>query len=926
MTEQRTKTATGAPRLPATASAANGPDAAAWHALDPDAALAQLAATRHGLSTDEAADRLARYGRNELPRPRRPGMLFFYLRQFRNPLVYLLLAAAGVSLGLGDIPDAVFIFVVLQINAAIGTVQEWRAEKSAVALDQLIRQTAIVRRSGEWLSLPASVLVPGDIIRLESGGRVVADGRLIAVRELLLDESLLTGESTPVDKNMDPVGPDAALGDRRSMLFAGTAILAGRARMLVTATGSRTEIGRIATQLAGGDVTVPPLMRRLARFNRAIGIATMATIAILAAVQYLQGLDLATVFLVGVALAVAAIPEGLPVAITVALAIATNRMQARNVIVRALPAIEGLGSCTLIASDKTGTLTRNQLTVRRVRLPEGGPDIEIEGHGYEPEGAIAAGGRPLEGQASVAFRRLVECGATANEATIRHEGEGLAHIGDTVDVAFLVLAAKAGVKGRGSTDYAPSIGFVPYEPSRRFGAAFTADADEAGRAVAHVKGAAETVLPMCRDVDVDAALGDANRLAADGYRVIALACGPVARAAGERGDPACLAELKFLGLVGIIDPVRPEVPTAVARCREAGIGVVMITGDHPATALAIARELDIAGSPNQVVTGTQLTSLSDESDAFDSAVRHARVFARVEPAQKLDIVEALQRDGNIVAVTGDGVNDAPALFAADIGVAMGRGGTEVARDAADLILADDNFASIVGGVEEGRVAYDNVRRLIWLLITTGFAEIVLFLLAILFGAPIPLLAVQLLWLNLVTNGIQDVALAFERGEPNTLTRPPRPPRQPLFDRRMVTAILTTGAFMGGMAFVFYDWCLSTGMAEADARNLLLLLMVIFENMQALNARSERRSVLQVPFGANPFLIISIVGAHAVHIAAMHIPGIDTLLGIEPIGLLDWLMVLGVGLSLIVVVEIYKRTVSVWFDTHPAALARVPLER
>ncbi len=889
--------------------------ARAWHALTSSEALTVLASAEHGLAEDEAAARLRDHGPNELPRPARAGLVRIYLHQFKNPLVYLLLGATAVSLGVGELTDAAFIFVVLQSNAAIGTYQEWTAATSAAALDALIRNVVVVLRDGAPRQVDAAELVPGDVVKLESGTLVPADLRLLVGWEVTVDESLLTGESTPVTKDAQSVlAPATPLVERRNMLHAGTTVLLGRVIGVVAATGGATQVGRIAAALVSGAAAPPPLVVRLEQLSRVVGLVTLGLIVLLAGVQLAQGLPVVTVFLFAVALAVAAIPEGLPVAITVALSIGSTRMARRNVIVRALPAVEGLGACTLIASDKTGTLTCNELTVKRVllfgagRTGAGAPPLlaEVGGEGYRPRGAIVlAGGEPAP-EERAALLRLAETGALCNEASIRFTGGEVEHLGDTVDVAFLVLAAKLGLDPRALRASAPQLGLIPYEPHRRYGAGFIRDgqAGEA-QAVAHVKGAAEVLLPMCAGLDRAAALAEADRLAADGYRVIAVARGAVAMDAALAAAPEALRDLELLGLVGLIDPVRPEVPEAVARCRAAGITVVMVTGDHPDTALAIARQLDIARDAAEVVTGAALAEAGDDPGAFDRRVAGARVFARVEPVQKLAIVQALRRAGEVVAVSGDGVNDAPALSAGDIGVAMGRGGTDVARGAADLLLADDNFASIVGGVEEGRIAYDNVRKLIFLLVATGVGELVLFLLAIAFGLPLPLFAVQLLWLNLVTNGIQDIALAFETGEPGVLMRRPRPPDQPVFDRRMIEQVVLLGSWMGAVAFATFWYLLGRGMPEAEARNIVLLLMVLFENVHAFNARSERRSVFLIPFSANPFLVVAVVAAQAVHIGAMYTPGLRTVLDLQPIAFETWAGIAGVALSLLVAAEIYK---------------------
>jgi len=875
--------------------------------------LRALVSTAAGLSEAEAVDRRAVFGANVLPRRKRTGVFAIYLRQFKNPLVYLLLAATAVSLGVGDITDALFIFLVLQANAAIGAYQEWRAETNAESLDLLVQKFAVALRDGQARQLNAADLVPGDIVRLGSGAMVPADIRILEAHELSINESLLTGESLPVEKDSAALlAADAPLGDRRTMLYAGATILSGRTTGVVAGTGRETEVGRIAEALATGPAPSAPLVSRLARMSHIIGAATMVLIGLIALVQITQGVPIATVFLVAVALAVAAIPEGLPVAITVALGIATNRMARRNVIVRSLPAVEGLGACTLIASDKTGTLTCNELTIRRIWLDAASgahSDVDVSGEGYIPTGQASVDGNSLRPEEQAALQALAISGAVCNEASLRTVAGKVEHFGDTVDVAFLVLAAKLGLEPAALSEASPRIGIIPYEPQRRFGATFTGTPGF-GLATAHVKGAAEVVLPMCAGPmcagsDTARVLAQADAMAEAGFRVLAVAAGEIEETIAHDAHPNVLKNLRLLGLVGLIDPVRPEVPAAIATCRAAGIEVRMITGDHPNTALAIARELGIASAPDQVASGSQLAAASGDPAVFERLVAGAPVLARVEPIQKLAVVQALQHAGHVVAVTGDGVNDAPALAAADIGVAMGRGGTDAARGAADLILTDDNFASIVGGVEEGRIAYANVRKLIYLLIATGLGEIVLFILTIAAQLPLPLFAVQLLWLNLVTNGIQDVALAFEKGEPGVLDQPPRRPQEWLFDRRMTTQVLVAGIYMGTAGFVFYAWALAQGMPEDTARNLLLLLMVLFENAHALNARSERRSVFRVPFAANPFLIFAIVGAQGLHISAMYIPGLRDVLDMQPVGIVEWLSVLAVAASLLVVMEAFK---------------------
>jgi len=873
-----------------------------WHARSPSAIVDDLDTDRRrGLDHEAVEPRQREFGVNRLPRKRRAGVVRVFLRQFRDPLIYVLLAAAIVSVAIGNLADAAFIAAVLLLNAGLGTFQEYRAETAASALEQVITVISRVIRGGDERELEAEELVPGDLVRLESGDAVPADLRLLESAGLRVDESLLTGESTPVEKDADAdVDEDTALAERETMAHAGSTVLSGRALGVVVGTGKHTEIGRIAESLAQ-EQQVPPLVLRMRRFTRTIAVAIAVVVLVLGGVQFLRGAEPVELFFLAVALAVSAIPAGLPVAITVALSIASSRMADRNVVVRRLPAVEGLGACTLIASDKTGTLTENRLTVRSLVGPGDGRQAELSGESDALEGELAVDGEAASLEDHEWLVKLLETGLACNEGRIESTDDGLEAEGDTVDVAFLVAAGKAGLGRDGWLEDHEQLGSIPFESERRFAASFHRHGDAV---VAHVKGAAEVVLEMCEG-DVEAALEAEEKLAADGYRVMALARGEVDADAAESGDEASLRGLEFLGLVGLIDPVRPEVEGAVARCRDAGVGVCMITGDHPTTALGIAREIGFADADDEAIVGSSLDAVEGEEGA-DGRFRDAHVFARVEPLQKTDIVERLRDAGHFVAVTGDGVNDAPALRRAHISVAMGRGGTDVARNAADLILTDDNFASIINGVEEGRVAYDNVRKVIWLLLSTAVAELMLFALAVALDTPLPLTPVQLLWLNLVTNGIQDVALAFERGEPGVLSRPPRRPDEPIFDRLMVEQVLLSGVYMGLVAFAVFMVLLGPfGMDTFDARNLLVLLLVLFENVHAFNVRSETRSAFRIPLAANPLLVLSVLLAQAIHVASMFVPGWRDVLQIAPVSPWVWSALLAVTLSKFLVVEIYK---------------------
>ena len=879
----------------------------AWHALSADEALDRLDSNARGLDAEKARRRREKYGENRLPEERRAGFVEVFLRQFKDPLICILLVAGLVSAALGNFNNAIFIFAVLLINSGIGSFQELRAEASAAALQSAMRIQARVLRGDREEKLDSTELVPGDVVRIKAGDAVPADLRLIDADNLHADESLLTGESTAVRKRHDQeLDEEEGVGERVNLVHAGSAVVEGEGRGVVCRTGLDTEIGRIAAELAKGAGQAPPVVLKLRRFTRQIGILVLAAVLLLAIVQAWRGAPLEQIFFLGVALAVSAIPAGLPIAMTVAFSVAANRMARRNVIVRQLPAVEGLGSCSLVASDKTGTLTGNVLTVKRVWL-RSGCELEVAGEGYEPQGDVqqkdGKDGDCEDKKASEEFEALVVSGALCNEGKFRPKDGDSEHEGDSVDVAFLVLACKLGCERAGLLETHDEVDFIPFKAERRFAASFNA---RDGKTVAHVKGAAEVIIEMCDGVDADAVRTKEDALADEGFRVLAVARGEVAKKDGyERED---LRGLEFAGLAGLIDPVRDEVPDAVSKCRQAGVEVRMITGDHPRTGLAIARQLGMAADDQQAATGRDISRLenNDQSEDLEYLVRNAPVFARIEPAQKIRIVELLQAQGHFVAVTGDGVNDAPALKAAHVGVAMGAGGTDVARGASSMILADDNFASIVNGIEEGRTAYDNVRKVTWLLLSTGAAEVLLFFLALAAGMPLPLTAIQLLWLNLVTNGIQDVALAFEQAEPGVLERKPRSPKQPIFDRQMIRQTLVSGGYIGLVAFGAYWYMMEQlGMGEAEARNLLLLLMVLFENAHVLSCRSETQSLLRISWRSNPLVLLALVAAQGVHVLAMHLPGISGVLGAAPVSVETWAVLLVIAATLLVVDEFAK---------------------
>ena len=880
------------------------------HTESGESVLSALQTTRRGLDRGEADARLARYGRNTLPSAKTQSLTSIFLHQFASPLIYVLLAAAILSMLIQEWSDAGFIAAVLLINAIIGTYQEHSAQRAAEALRGLVTAGSRVLRSGETYLINAEELVPGDIVLLESGDKIPADLRMLECRDFEVDESLLTGESLPVLKDEHVIlTTETALGDRINLAFAGTLVSRGRARGVVVNTGLATFLGRIAADVLFTPAPKAPLQVRMDKFVHRVALFVLAAALIMFAVSVVQGMPWSEMFLLAVALAVSVIPEGLPVALTVALAIGMHRMARRNVIVRRLLAVEALGSCTFIATDKTGTLTVNQLTVRRISFAND-ETWTVSGEGMIPEGAVLTPRGSPSADEQAMLENLCRVAVLTNEAFLGRSGDGWSHQGDAVDISLLVMAHKIGLVREEALNSFPELATIPYESEHAYSASLHGAKHST---VAFVKGAFEKLLPMCSHmavpggqlaIDVARIEAQANALAGAGYRVLALASGQVTLAEGESLSERHLKNLTLNGLVGIIDPLRTEVKAAVAACASAGIKVAMITGDHPATALAIARELNLAQDANQVITGPQLAQLIDSGE-IDKITPHSRVFARVGPHQKLHIVESLQRNGHFVAVSGDGVNDAPALRAAQVGMAMGKSGTDVARETAALVLTDDNFASIVAGIEEGRVAYANVRKVIFLLISTGAAELVLFTLALLSGLPLPLIAVQLLWLNLVTNGIQDVALAFEPAEGDELSRPPRAPKEAIFNRLMIERVLVSALVIGVTAFLLFQWLLARGFSLDEARNGTLLLMVLFENVHAFNSRSETLSVFRHSLLRNKILLIGTVSAQLVHIAAMYTPWIKDVLHIQPVAPGQWLELLGLALTVLVAMELHK---------------------
>jgi cation-transporting P-type ATPase F len=937
---------------------------APWHALATDDVLTRLASSHHGLSEQEAKQRLARYGPNSIRTGPgvRPWAIF--LHQFTSPLIYILLLAMVITLVTGHVADSIVIAMVLTLNATIGFIQEYRAENAMQALMKMVTPQATVRRDGERCEIPSSELVPGDIVLLESGDLVPADVRMLEASQLHTDDSILTGESVVVGKNAEMIegGSEVPLGDRRNMAFMGTAIASGRARAVVVATGANTQIGQIAGEMRSTERAQTPLQARMHRFGNRVSIAIVLVCTVAFIVGLLQGVPATEMFLTAVAIAVAAIPEGLPIVMTVALAVSVRKMAKRNAIIRRLPAVETLGSCGVIMSDKTGTLTENRMTVQAVWAA--GERFEVTGTGLSVEGEIrqvdefaekdekerenASGSGAVSVGSPLYFAILA--GMLANESDLRKHpdhgnGQLVAH-GDPTEVALLVVAAKAKLKREELLDAYPQVAEIPFESERQFSATIHKQSVGEHELIAFVKGAPERVLEMCDEtltgdgapespgtaipgraapIDSKSILDEAHRMAGEGLRVLAMAIG-TSNEAIESTRHAEPKGLTFAGLVGMMDPPRPEVIDAIRKCHRAGIRVIMCTGDHASTAAAIAVKIGLvpeleAGTKPQAVTGAELLEISD--DELKRMLKDVHVFARVSPQQKLRIVNMIRELGDVVAVTGDGVNDAPALKSAHIGCAMGISGTDVAKEASEMVLADDNFATIYAAVEEGRTAFSNIRKATDFLISTSVGVVLAifgtFLLAA-FGVfalddeatiPLLLLPAQILWLNVVTNGIQDVALAFEPGEEHQYLRPPRDPKEGLMSKLLVERTILVGLLLAAVALAMFTWELNRHDGETFAERLAyaqaatLTAMVIFKMLHVGACRSETLSIFQKNVFSNPVLFIGTSVSLAVHLGAMYFGPTQFLLGLQPLTRETWLAIIIAAPSVLVLVELHK---------------------
>ncbi len=877
-----------------------------WYQLRINDVLQKLETSKEGLTEKDAKERLTRFGTNKLAEEEKISKIKILLHQFISPLIYILLVAALVTFLLKEYTDASVIIAVVILNAIIGYIQEFKAERSVRALKRMLTPRTKVLRDGHEKEINSEVLVPGDIVLLASGSKVPADIRLLKTIELKIDEAMLTGESIPVNKITSPIREDSLTpGDQTNMAFTGTIVVSGRGRGIVAETGNRTVLGQIAKNVREAVKTKTPLQARLERFAKIIGIIIVGFSGILFSIGvFLHGMDITEMFMAAVATAVSAIPEGLPIAVTVTMAIGVSRMARRNAIIRKLPAVETLGSTTIICSDKTGTLTKNEMTVKLVYDED--HIYEVTGTGYEPKGEILRDEIPVELKDKESLLRVFRIGLLCNESNIYLEDSQYKVEGDPTEGALIVSAIKGGLNPEEERKIYPQIAIIPFESEHGYMATLN---KHHNKKYIFIKGAPEKIIEMCTQFKTNnisqkkEILQIANTFAKKGLRVLAFAYKEAPDDMEELAHRDINLGLTLAGLQGMFDPPRPEVIQAIEECKQAGIGTVMITGDHAITAVSIAKELGIGGHDARVYTGKELETMSDEE--LFQAVKDVSVYARVSPEHKLRITNQLIKHGEIVAVTGDGVNDAPALKAAHIGIAMGKTGTDVAKEASDVVLADDNFASIFAAVEEGRVVYDNIKKVTLFLVSCGFGELIAILTTVSMGLHIPYTPVQILWLNIVTNGLQDVALAFDPPEKGILQRPPRHPRERFLNGIMIQKILIMGFIMAAGTVLLYIFNLMMGAPLKEARTEALTTMVVFQFYQAFNCRSERRSIFRMNPLKNPFLFFSMIAAIFAHLAVLYVPALQWIFGTVPLTKTEWAGIGVVTITIVIAVEIEK---------------------
>lgn len=883
------------------ASRPSAPPAAEWHALPHEEVAGRLGVTSAGLTPEEAQARLRAHGPNALPEPPGRPPLLRFLAQFNNALIYFLLAGAAAALALGHYVDAGVIVAVVLVNALVGFIQEGKAEQALRAIRNMIAPHATVMRASRRQSVHARELVPGDLVLLEAGDRVPADTRLIRARGMLIDEAVLTGESVAAAKDEAAAAMEAALGDRHSMAFSGTTVAAGQGAGIVVSTGPHTQIGRIGRLIADVEPLATPLLRQVDAFARRFTwLALGGSAALFLFAVAVRGYGWSEALIAVVALAVGLVPEGLPAVITITLAIGVRRMARQHAVIRQLPAVETLGATSVICSDKTGTLTRNEMTARRLVIAATGglAEIGVSGIGYDPAGALGWTGAGGQGDPAEAAAGLLHAGLLCNDAHLHAENGVWRAEGDPMEGALVTLAVKAGRDAAAERAAWARLDEIPFDAAYRFMASLHRHPE--GGAVIFVKGAPEEVLKLTGLPGGGAWEQAIARAATAGERVLGFAIKRLAQAPPRLSFAELGEGFDFLGLIGFIDPPRPEAVAAIAECRSAGIGVKMITGDHGVTAGAIARQLGLAENP-VVVTGAQVDAVSDE-ELVDMAARTS-VFARTSPENKLRIVRALQSTGAVVAMTGDGVNDAPSLKQADVGIAMGHKGTEAAKQAADVVLLDDNFASIVAAVKEGRTVYDNIRKMIaWTLPTNG-GEVLAVIAAILLGLTMPMSPAQILWINLILSATLGLALAFEPTEPGIMARPPRPAKAGLMSRFMLWRVVLVSVLFTLIAFAVFFYSLWRGQEVEMARTLVVNTLVVMEIFYLFNVRFlHMRSLSWRGALGTPAVLLALAAVVAGQFAFTYLPVMQAIFDTRPVALLDGVMIIAIGVALMIVLE------------------------
>ncbi|MBN1137229.1 MAG: HAD-IC family P-type ATPase [Anaerolineae bacterium] len=901
-----------------------------FHALTVQESLTQLDTTWKGLTEEQVQQRLEQYGPNFIETEKRVSKLALLLAQLKNPLVLVLVAAAIISLIADHAIDAVVIGVVIVVNSLIGFFQEYRAETALDALRSRSAPEANVLRNcpdkGGCVEtrIKAAELVPGDVVLLEAGDKVPADARIVEAINLEIDEAMLTGESLAVAKTADPLPAELVMAEWRNVAFSGTIVTYGRGKAVVFATGAHTEIGKIAGLIQETEKAESPLQRQTANLGKSLGLLALVVSVVTLLLGLLRGLEWTQVFLYALASAISSIPEGLPAVMTITLAIGVNRMAQRNAIIRRLPAVDTLGAATVICTDKTGTLTTNQMTVQRISV--NGRLAHVSGVGFEPRGDIRVNGAHIDVQGDGSFGLALRAAALCNDAHLVRAETNDAHWevrGDPTEGALVVAAEKVGLNKEELDHQYPRIDEIPFSSQLKYMATFHQISDE--RVDLYAKGAPETILDMCSQrlgdngpepltaASTEQILQVNTDLAADALRVLGLACRSIAPQEVEEvkaGMQNGQAELTFVGLMGMLDPPRPEVPAAVAQCQRAGIRVIMATGDHQLTGKEIARRVGILQGDEGVVTGAEMERMSDQE--LDALIEETRVFARVSPAHKHRIVESLQRHGHVVAMTGDGVNDAPALQAAEIGVAMGITGTDVTKETADMVLADDNFASIVSAVEEGRVVFQNVRKVVKFLLSTNIGEDLTLLgaLALIPDTPLLLTAVQILWVNLVTDGLLDITIAMEPKEADVMEDPPRKRTARIIDSEILLNAAFVALFMAAGTLGLFVWAKQNGNL-AYAQTIAFTTLAMFQVFNALNVRSRTRSLFQVGLFTNQYLIGALALSVILQVLATLVPFLQVALGTVPLTPGLWGRIVLVASSVFVAVEIRKWVVAWW---------------